>query len=160
MFRHPAPSIRQRLRSGINFLHASQKMLACLDAQERQKVTGQLVGIIKQVVQSSLTPGLSDPQQLDKALQHPDALAAIEQVLLDHENAAVSKYKKQRDAKTRNEARDKAIVRLRDEQHCTFGQIARDLPKINSTWVGANGKPLKYDTIQKAYQRMKKALAR
>jgi len=131
-------------------------MLAVLDTQERQKVTGQLIAIIKQVLQTSLTPGLSDPLQLDQALQQPDVLAAIEQALRDHENAVVSKVKKQRDAKPRNEARDKEIVRLRDEEHRTFGEIPRKLQAANPEWVGGDGKPIKRDTVEKAYLRMKK----
>lgn len=50
-------------------------------------------------------------------------------------------------ATPRNTARDKEIVRLRDEKGLSFGQIGRELVKINSEWVDDDGDPMSDDIV-------------
>ncbi len=52
-------------------------------------------------------------------------------------------------------ARDAEIVRLRDEEHRTFGAIPRLLLLIKPAWGRKPGQPLKRDTVEKAYHRAK-----
>jgi hypothetical protein len=53
--------------------------------------------------------------------------------------------------------RDAEIVRLRDQpERPSFGKIALRLRRINPSWTGPAGKALAYDTVKKAYQRMKR----
>jgi hypothetical protein len=55
--------------------------------------------------------------------------------------------------KPRNADRDKEIVR--DERKLTFGEIPRELKKLNSTWAGRGRNLLSRDTVEKAYHRKK-----
>lgn len=65
------------------------------------------------------------------------------------------KIKTARDAKPRNTERDDEIVRLRDDEDKTFGEIPRLLLQKNPSWSRKDGKPLKRDTVEKAYLRRK-----
>jgi hypothetical protein len=65
------------------------------------------------------------------------------------------KLKEARDPKPRNRERDDEIVRLRDKQGKTFGEIPRLLLQKNPAWCGEGGKPLSRDTVEKAYSRRK-----
>lgn len=51
--------------------------------------------------------------------------------------------------------RDSQIVRLRDEENKSFGEIAILLRTLNSDWVGKEGKPMTADAVRKAYLRAK-----
>jgi hypothetical protein len=60
-----------------------------------------------------------------------------------------------RNAKPRKTARDDEIVRLRDEEGKTFGEIGRLLLVKNPAWTGKGGKPLSRAAAEKAYHRRK-----
>lgn len=60
-------------------------------------------------------------------------------------------------AKPRNTERDKMIVKLHDEDKLSYGKIARKLLQHNAEWAGDDGKPIQYDAVRNAYNRMKKA---
>jgi hypothetical protein len=63
--------------------------------------------------------------------------------------------KQERDPKPRNTDRDDEIVRLRDQEGKTFGEIPRLLLQQNSQWCRKGGKQLTRDTVEKAYRRRK-----
>jgi len=52
--------------------------------------------------------------------------------------------------------RNATIVRLRDDEKMTYGEIAKELPRLNKSWVGPDGKRLKYWAVKEAYYREKK----
>jgi hypothetical protein len=62
-------------------------------------------------------------------------------------------------AKPRNMDRDDTIIRLRDEEGLTFGEIPGRLKTINKKWAQKDGKSLKRKAVEKAYQRRKEWLA-
>ena len=57
-----------------------------------------------------------------------------------------------------NAKRDAEIVRLREKEKLTFGQIARRLRALNPTWVGRNNRT-SYQVVKQAYLRYKKRLS-
>jgi hypothetical protein len=98
-------------------------------------------------------PDLSDDQIAEKIAQQADLLLeATTRVVTEVEGA---RLKAERDPKPRNTKRDDEIVRLRDEEGRTFGEIPRLLLRMNSSWGGNNGSPLKRDAVEKAYHRRK-----
>lgn len=79
----------------------------------------------------------------------------IEEYQVDHTELAKARLKEERDPKPRNTERDDEIVRLRDDERKTFGEIPRLLIRKNSAWVGKDGKPLTRDATERAYRRRK-----
>jgi hypothetical protein len=61
---------------------------------------------------------------------------------------------RRRTPKARLADRDREIVRLRDERGLTFGQIARQLLKINPAWCSKHGKPISEAACRQAYRRV------
>ncbi len=61
-----------------------------------------------------------------------------------------------RDPKPRKTTRDDEIVRLKDEEGKSFGEIPRLLPLINPKWAHKSGKQLTTDAVKKAYKRHKR----
>jgi hypothetical protein len=51
--------------------------------------------------------------------------------------------------------RDTEIIRLRDKEKKTFGEIGRLLLVKNPAWSGKEGKPLSRAAVEKAYHRRK-----
>lgn len=77
---------------------------------------------------------------------------------VEHERDVVSemvrqKIKEERDPKPRFEERDAEIVRLRDIENKTFGEIGRLLLLKNPEWSGRDGQPMSRDAVEKAYHR-------
>lgn len=66
-----------------------------------------------------------------------------------------ARLKAARDPKPRNTDRDDEIVRLYDQDGRTFGEIPLLLKLTDPSWVGAEGKPLSRDAVEKAYHRRK-----
>jgi len=105
---------------------------------------------------------LSNPKEkkivrsfLDTTLEDPDLQKGLDKAIKVIATHASDNYKKTRDVKPRNEERDKEIVRLRDEEDKSFGQIPRALKAKNPKWVRPDGGPLTRDTVEKAYKRYK-----
>jgi hypothetical protein len=66
---------------------------------------------------------------------------------------------RRRTRKPRWKERDAVIVRLRDEEGMTFGQIGQELRKINREWGRPDGRTLSYKTVKVAYHRRKNSPA-
>jgi hypothetical protein len=86
----------------------------------------------------------------------PNALMPLMKMTMNAFKRAFEAVKRARDAKRRNSDRNGEIIRLRDEEGKKFGEIGRLLLIKNSRWCGRDGKPLRRDTIERAY-RLEKA---
>jgi hypothetical protein len=80
---------------------------------------------------------------------------SVEAYQVTHTELAKAQLKEKRDPKPRKTDRDEAIVRLRDEEKKTFGEIPRLLLKLNPLWCGIGGKPMSRDAVEAAYRRRK-----
>jgi len=152
-------------RDMLGLVRAGRQLMHCLSAEEVQRRGQDIVAAIRDIVCNRLAL-LPDPSPLKDMVAatkdlatSPDVLTLIENTIRALEADVKAVYKKRRDPKPRNTERDKAIIRLRDEQRLTFGQIPRQLRKENPVWVASDGELLSKDTVEKAYKRAKGRLA-
>lgn len=102
---------------------------------------------------------VSEDSRLDDAEFDKQLKAKVSEFVLEAA-AKVSalekeKLKEARDPKPRKTDRDDEIVRLRDIEEKTFGEIGPALVRKNPKWCGKSGKPLTRDAVEKAYYRRK-----
>jgi hypothetical protein len=155
--RQRALKLLQRLQ---RLLRQSSGLLACLDPGEAQQHARSLINTVLPII----TPRLADlPAEVQSQLQtiidtqreNPQLLDALAKEVQKIANDLQQKYKSHRDAKPRNQERDAEIVRLRDQEGCTFGRIPHRLKTSNPAWVNKDGSTLSRDAVEKAYKRYK-----
>ena len=71
------------------------------------------------------------------------------------EDLTTARFKDAHYPKPRNTERDAEIVRLRDMEGKSFGQIPRLLIQKDQSWCGKNGRPMTRDAVERAYWRRK-----
>jgi hypothetical protein len=153
----------QTILGGIKkVLRGTGNLLQMLDAGEVKAYGNAIVDAVVKVIKGRLKPLPNKVREqvqsaIESALHQPSAAKAIEEILRQVVELSDKTYKQKRDAKPRMTARDREIVRLRDEfsgkNRRTFGQIAKILPTINESWTGKGGKPLNAKTVEVAYFR-------
>jgi hypothetical protein len=153
--RERAPRAVRKLRT---LLRGSSELLHLLSAQEREQHRDKLARTMRALLKKRLDGLPADLRArieptIDALPTEQDMLAAIDESLREVDEHSEKNYKKARDAKPRNADRDMWIIRLRDEEHRTFGEIALKLRGINPDW-SKDGAPLPRDTIEKAYYRI------
>jgi hypothetical protein len=110
-----------------------------------------LIRLAKQVVKQNPQAGDED---LDRLINE-EAKKSLEEYEAKFVELSLSQFKEARDPKPRNIERDDEIVRLRDEEDQSFGEIPRLLVRKNPSWRRKNGKPLTRDAVERVYRRRK-----
>ena len=134
-----------------------------LSPSQRQRFTDSIFGnlvelylpvVVREVVKRFREhPGpISDEfeKEVEAGIKDWVVKTAIVQRQLERE-----KLKRERDPKPRKTDRDDEIVRLRDVEGKSFGEIPRILLRKNQSWGSGEGKPITRDAVEKAYHRRK-----
>jgi hypothetical protein len=95
-----------------------------------------------------------DDEALKKELE-ANVKEWVEGIARDRQSLERDRLKKERDPKPRKTDRDDEIVRLRDKEGKTFGEIGRALVRANPKWCRKDGSPLTREAVEKAYHRRK-----
>jgi hypothetical protein len=93
------------------------------------------------------------PHMYDQRRIHSE----MDRLFVQQGRVLLRKYKQSRDRKPSFPERDAEIVRMRDEEGLSFGQIAVRLKAKNPKWAKNDGSKLSYDAVRKAYESKKKA---
>jgi hypothetical protein len=95
------------------------------------------------------------PEEELEKLVYKDSAERIDAVRRTAMEQSLAQLKEQRDPKPRNTERDNEIVRLRDIEKKSFGEIPGLLKTANPSWTRSGGKQLTRKAVEKAYKRRK-----
>jgi hypothetical protein len=142
-------------------------MVSALSALEQEKFTNQqcaaavnimMPPIVEYAIEQAILfvrqkPNVTDDEIREHLRSKREAWTNdAAKVVVERERERI---KKARDPKPRQIERTDEIVRLRDVEGKTFGEIGRILIQKNAKWCGKGGKPMTRDAVEKAYHRRK-----